>query len=205
MASRKSRRKVKLLLISGSLRASSTNTAVLRTAAAVAPAGVECRLYDELARVPAFNPDDDRAPLPPEVERLRRAVHHCDGVVFSTPEYAGALPGSLKNLLDWTIGDDDPRALYDKPVCWLNSSPRGASGAHGELRTVLGYAHARITEQACVSVPTTSAMIGVDGTIDDVTSRVALTGALTTLREAVSTTDLVSDDRRRHPSRQEPS
>jgi NAD(P)H-dependent FMN reductase len=125
--------------------------------------------------------------------------------VFSTPEYAGALPGSLKNLLDWTIGDDDPRALYDKPVCWLNSSPRGASGAHGELRTVLGYAHARIMEQACVSVPTTAAMIGVDGTIDDVTSRVALTGALTTLRDALSTTDLVSDDRPRHPSRQEAS
>jgi hypothetical protein len=60
-------------------------------------------------------------------------------------------------------------------------------------------------EQACVSVPTTAAMIGVDGTIDDVTSRVALTGALTTLRDALSTTDLVSDDRPRHPSRQEAS
>jgi NAD(P)H-dependent FMN reductase len=205
MTSRESRRKVKLLLISGSLRTSSTNTAVLRTAAAVAPAGVESRLYDELARIPAFNPDDDRAPLPPEIERLRRAIHYCDGVVFSTPEYAGALPGSLKNLLDWTIGDDDPRALYDKPVCWLNSSPRGASGAHGELRTVLGYAHARIIEEACVSVPTTAAMIGVDGIIHDETSRVALTGAITRLRETLSTNYAVSDDRHHLPSPQEPS
>ena len=35
--------------------------------------------------------------------RLRGTIHEADALLFSTPEYAGALPGSLKNLLDWTI------------------------------------------------------------------------------------------------------
>ena len=74
----------------------------------MAPEGVECHLYDRLADLPAFNPDDDRHPLDPEVQRLRAAIHQADAILFSTPEYAGALPGSLKNLLDWTIGDEEP-------------------------------------------------------------------------------------------------
>jgi NAD(P)H-dependent FMN reductase len=159
------------LLVSGSLRQHSTNTAVLRTAAQIAPEGVDCHLYDRLASLPAFNPDDDRQPLHPEVERLRDAVHRADAVIFSTPEYAGALPGSLKNLLDWTIGDAESGSIDNKPVAWLNASPRGADLAHRELRTVLGYAHAAIIDAACALVPVTATMIGPDGCIDDPTAR----------------------------------
>lgn len=60
-----------------------------------------------------------------------------DGVVFSVPEYAGALPGSFKNLLDRTIGDDQPGSIYEKPVAWINASPRGAVNAH-EQTTAAG-------------------------------------------------------------------
>jgi NAD(P)H-dependent FMN reductase len=164
----------RLLLISGSLRTASTNTAVLRTLAAVVPADIDCWIYDHLEDLPPFNPDADRPPLPPEVTRLREAVHRADAIIFSTPEYAGALPGAFKNLLDWTIGDDQPRSIYDKPVGWINASPREAAGAYGELRVVLGYAHARIAEAACIQVPITTAMIGPDGLIDDSASRAAL-------------------------------
>lgn len=51
----------RILLIPGSLRSGATTTAVLRTAHAVAPAGVETTLYDGLGRLPHFNPDDDPA------------------------------------------------------------------------------------------------------------------------------------------------
>jgi NAD(P)H-dependent FMN reductase len=115
--------------------------------------------------LPHFNPDEDRSPLDPAVERLRESIHQADGVLFSVPEYAGALPGTFKNLLDWTIGDSDARSIYEKPVGWLNASPRGAKGAHDELRTVLDYAHARVIDSACVHVPVTSQMIGVDGLV----------------------------------------
>ena len=87
--------------------------------------------------------------------------------MFSTPEYAGALPGSLKNLLDWTIGDDQSGSIYQKPVAWMNVSPRGAGGAHQELRTVLGYASSQIVETACLDLPLTDAMIDEAGLIAD--------------------------------------
>lgn len=110
---------VRILLVSGSTRVGSTNTAVLRTAPAVAPEGVASVLYDGLASLPAFNPDDDHEPLPPTVANLRAQLAASDAVLFCTPEYAGALPGSFKNLLDWTVGGGE---IYGKPVAWINVS-----------------------------------------------------------------------------------
>jgi NAD(P)H-dependent FMN reductase len=177
---------VRLLLVSGSLREASSNAAVLRTAVEVAPEGVDCVLYDGLAGLPAFNPDDDRQPLPPSVTALREAIHQAGAIVFSTPEYAGALPGSFKNLLDWTIGDDQPGSIYEKPAAWINASPRGAEGAHAELRTVLDYAHANIIEAACAHVPVTPAMIGADGLVQDGAPRMAVAAALGALAGAAT-------------------
>ena len=173
------------LLISGSLRQASASTALLRTARLFAPDGVTCTTYGGLGRLPAFNPDDDHPPLDPEVEALRDAIHQSDAIIFSTPEYAGALPGSLKNMLDWTIGDDQPGSIYEKPVAWLNVSPRGAEGAHRELRAVLGYAHARIVESACVHIPLTTAMVSSEGVIADAKALSALTDALESLAGAI--------------------
>jgi NAD(P)H-dependent FMN reductase len=175
-----------ILLVSGSLRSASTNTAVLHTAAGLAPAGTGCRIYDRLASLPWFNPDEDRYPLHREVQRLRNAIHDADAIVFSTPEYAGALPGSFKNLLDWTIGDEHAGSIADKPVGWINASPRGASGAHSELRTVLGYAHARIIDAACAHVPVMATMIGPAGLIEDESSRALLARVLAGIANAVS-------------------
>jgi NAD(P)H-dependent FMN reductase len=84
----------RILLISGSTRSASTNSALLRTAAEV---DQEARLYDGLSRLPHFNPDDDADPLAPEVAELRAAIDDADAVLFCTPEYAGTLPGSFKN------------------------------------------------------------------------------------------------------------
>src|SRR5438067_8496137 len=91
----------RILLISGSTRSGSTNAAALRTAAAVAPDGVTGVVYQGLADLPHFNPDDDHEPLHPRVAELRAQIARSDAVLFCTPEYAGALPGSFKNLLDW--------------------------------------------------------------------------------------------------------
>ena len=86
-----------VLLVSGSLRAESVNSAVLRTAAALAGDGIRTTLYEGLGTLPHFNPDDD-----PDGGPVRLA--DADAVLLCTPEYAGSLPGSLKNLLDWTVG-----------------------------------------------------------------------------------------------------
>lgn len=170
-----------ILLISGSLRRSSTNTAVLRTAHAGSPPEVHTVLYEGLGDLPHFNPDDDVEPLPPAVAALREAIRAADAVVFSTPEYAGALPGSFKNLLDWTVGDDQAGSIYRKPVAWINASPRGAANAHDELRTVLGYVGATVVDEACVHVDVTASMLGDDGLIGDTSTRDAVTSAVRAL------------------------
>jgi NAD(P)H-dependent FMN reductase len=128
-------------------------------------------LYDELGDLPHFNPDDDVVPVDPAVARLRGAIHTADAVLFSTPEYAGALPGSFKNLLDWTIGDDHVRSMYEKPVAWIVASLRGADHAYDSLRTVLGFAHSNIIEAACSHIPVTTATIDDDGLIADLDVR----------------------------------
>jgi NAD(P)H-dependent FMN reductase len=100
---------IQILLVSGSLRAASTNSALLRTAAAVAPPGVSATVYEGMDGLPHFNPDDDAEGIevPAAVAALRAQLEAADAVLFSPPEYAGALPGSFKNLLEWTVGGDD--------------------------------------------------------------------------------------------------
>lgn len=165
----------RLLFVSGSLRVRSTNTAALATLRQLLPRGATAGLYDGLAQLPAFNPDDDAEPLPAPVSGLRGQIRAADAVVFSTPEYAGALPGSFKNLLDWTIGDDRPGSIYEKPVAWVNTSTRGAVDAYASLRTVLGYAHATILEAACAHVPIAPGDVDARGLIPSPVVRAQLT------------------------------
>jgi chromate reductase len=146
----------------------------------VAPADIECHLYDGLDALPHFNPDDDYEPLPRAVVDLRAQIEAADGVLFCTPEYAGALPGSFKNLLDWTVGGGE---MYGKRVGWINASglPTGASDAHASLRKVLGYLATEIVEDACVHVPVARQAVGDDGLIADARLRLQIADVLRTL------------------------
>jgi chromate reductase len=153
-----------------------------------------------MADLPAFNPDLDGDPPPPTVVLLRQAIRAAGALLFSTPEYAGGLPGSFKNLLDWSVGDARPGSIYKKPVGWLNVAARGAPHAHESLRRVLGYVGADIVERACVEVPVTSAMVSVDGLIADDSVRLRLSHTLETLARASSRDARMAQTVRRGPS-----
>jgi chromate reductase, NAD(P)H dehydrogenase (quinone) len=156
---------VRVLLVSGSTRRGSTNTAALSAAATAAPGRVTTVLYDGLADLPAFNPDDDGDRLPEAVAGLRRQIADADAVIFCTPEYAGTLPGSFKNLLDWTVGGGE---IYGKPVAWINVAASGrGKGAEATLALVLGYVGAVIVDAACRRIQVDRAAIGSDGTVPD--------------------------------------
>jgi chromate reductase, NAD(P)H dehydrogenase (quinone) len=180
---------VRLLLISGSLRDGSTNTATLRTVQAVAPPELETVLYDGMGTLPHFNPDLDREgqPVHPAVAELRAELHRTEAVIICTPEYAGALPGALKNLLEWTVGD---ASTYRKPVAWINVSgpaaPTGGADAHDSLRKVLGYVHATIIESACLRLSLTRDAIAEDGQLRNPADRAQLAAMLTTLETEVA-------------------
>lgn len=137
---------IRVLLISGSTRDGSSNTLALQTLHELDHPCVTTELYNGLPSLPAFVPSLDI--VPPEVDSVLTRISRADAVVFSTPEYAGGLPGALKNLLDWTVGGGQ---LYRKPVAWLDvADPGRGMGARAQLQTVLGYVGARIVESACV-------------------------------------------------------
>jgi NAD(P)H-dependent FMN reductase len=156
---------VRVLLVSGSTRSGSTNTAALATAAAVAPGRVTTASYDGLARLPAFNPDHDGDSVPRAVAELREEIATADAVLFCTPEYAGSLPGSFKNLLDWTVGGGQ---LYGKPAAWINvAGPGRGQGAQDALAVVLRYVGAVVVEAACLRIPVDRASVSPDGKVSD--------------------------------------
>jgi NAD(P)H-dependent FMN reductase len=161
---------VRVLLISGSVRSGSTNTAVLRTVQEHAPEGVETVLFEGIAGLPHFNPDHDAEGLevPAPVQEMRKAVGAADAILICTPEYAGAMPAVLKNLLEWTIGD---AGTYEKPVAWLNVSgaaaPTGGADAHDSLRKVLRYAGADIVDDACARIPLSRKQLDDAGVVED--------------------------------------
>jgi NAD(P)H-dependent FMN reductase len=169
-----------ILLISGSLRAGSSNSALLRTAATLMPEGFRAVTYAGMADLPHFNPDDDRDPLPAAVVDLRRAIEDAAALLICTPEYAGALPGSFKNLLDWTVGGVE---IGGKPTAWINvaASATKAANAHASLRLVLNYTDAKIVEDACVHLPVTSAMVDGEGLIADAAVRTGIARSLVAL------------------------
>jgi chromate reductase len=169
----------KILLVPGSLRLGSSNVAALCTAAALLPQGVSASLYEGLGELPHFNPDLEQQALPAPVRALRQRLLAADAVLFSTPEYAGALPGSFKNLLDWSVGE----GLHKKPVGWLNPSPyeHGAERTYDMLRVVLGYVNADLVEAACVCAPVRRDKVGPDGLVTDSQTRQLIAAAVVAL------------------------
>jgi chromate reductase, NAD(P)H dehydrogenase (quinone) len=139
---------VKLLAISGSLRAVSSNTALLRAASLLAPDEVEITLYTGLGDLPHFNPDLE-ASEPPAVTDLRTQIRMADGLLISSPEYAHGVPGVLKNALDWLVGGEE---LVGKPVALLNASPR-ATHAQESLAETVKTMSARLVPEASIAVP----------------------------------------------------
>jgi NAD(P)H-dependent FMN reductase len=181
----------RILLVSGNLREDSPHTAALRTAVRYAPAGITATRYDGLRFLPAFLPAD---PAPPQaVNHLRHQVGAADGLLFCTPEYAGSLPGSLKNLLDWLV---DGGELHGKPAAWLSvAAPGQDESARATLETVLSHGGARMLRSACIRIPLSPTAVDAGGTITDPTLHTALVDVLQSLARS----------RTPSPPRQQPS
>ena len=143
---------IRLLAVSGSLRAGGSNNAVLDAAARLAPAGVEVVRYAGLRALPAFDPDLDTIggdALPPEAADLRALVGRADALLISTPEYAHGIPGALKNALDWLVGSTE---FPGKSVALLNTSAWSVH-APAQLLEILRTMNARVVDAACITVP----------------------------------------------------
>jgi len=116
-----------VLGLSGSLRAGSFNTALLRAAVGVMPAGSTLELAT-LHGIPLYDGDAEaRDGVPPAVQTLKDRIAACDGLLLATPEYNNGVPGVLKNGIDWLSRPpaDIARVFGNRPVAVIGASPGG--------------------------------------------------------------------------------
>ena len=141
---------MKVLAISGSLRAESFNTALARAAIELAPAGVVVDLYESLALLPPYDQDLDEgeSETPAAARDLRERIEEADALFIVTPEYNGSIPGVLKNAIDWASARHRGSSFKNKTVAIAGATTGqyGAIWAQQDLRKVLGICGARVID-----------------------------------------------------------
>ena len=126
----------RIFAISGSLRAQSTNSKIIQYLADLSGELFRLNIYQDLSRLPAFNPDLDAegSEPPAEVSDFRKKIRESDGVLICTPEYVFGVPGALKNAIDWASRKSEDYAQIEvfkgKCAAIMTASP----GAFGGLR-----------------------------------------------------------------------
>jgi chromate reductase len=172
-----------VLGISGSLRRGSYNTAMLRAAAARAPAGVSLSVRD-LGGIPLYDEDLRSAETPVAVTDLAEAIRAADAVLIATPEYNYSIPGVLKNGLDWISRLQD-QPFDRKPVALLGASMGrlGTARAQYHLRQVFVFLNAHLLNKPEVMIPAAHELVDDAGALVDEATGKRLTGLLEALAD----------------------
>jgi NAD(P)H-dependent FMN reductase len=111
-----------IIAVSGSLRRHSFNTALINAAADQFPDQITCA---SIEGIPLYNADVEKADgVPKLVSELKDQIAGADGLLISAPEYNNAIPGVLKNAIDWLSrpADDISRVFHDRPVAVMGAS-----------------------------------------------------------------------------------
>ena len=171
---------MKILALSGSLRANSINSALLRAAAKLAPMGLTVTVYHGLGDLPLFNPDIEDRSIE-SVTNFHAQVANAGALLIASPEYAHGVTGTLKNALDWLVSF---APFTYKPVGIFNASPR-AQHADAALREILKTMSAMVVEEASMTIPLLGANLDEDGMVSTPSVAAPIRGALVALSEAV--------------------
>lgn len=115
-----------ILALSGALRRASYNTALLRAASSLVPQGVTMAVHT-LHGIPLYDGDVEAEGIPEAVTTLREAIRAADALLIGTPEYNNAIPGVLKNGLDWLSrpSGEGTRLFGGKPTALMGATPGG--------------------------------------------------------------------------------
>jgi NAD(P)H-dependent FMN reductase len=171
---------MRILCISGSLRAESSNARLLRAAARRVPPDVALQTFEGLGDLPHFNPDLDGDAPPEPVRAFRALLGSVDGLLISSPEYAHGVPGTLKNALDWVVSSGE---LVGLPVLLVTASPGGGALAHAALVETLVVMTADVLGES-FATPLARAHVRPDGALTEPGLEAQLRAALEALVEA---------------------
>lgn len=123
-----------ILGISGSTRKRSFNSALLRAAVELAPAGVTIEIAS-IADIPLYNGDVEEAGIPAPVTELKERIAKSDGLLLVSPEYNHSVPGVLKNAIDWLSRPpaDIQRVFGNRPVAMAGATEGPGGTALGQV------------------------------------------------------------------------
>ena len=159
---------MKILALSGSLRANSYNTSIVKHLQTL---NKHVEIYNGLGKLPLFNPDLDIHTLeednsPKSVVEFRAKVRDADVFIISTPEYAHQIPGVLKNALDWLVSSD---AIVAKSTVVISASTSAMGGdkAHAQLVALLKVISQNVLEDASLIVARVNKKIDDAGNVVD--------------------------------------
>ncbi|GAA0299707.1 NADPH-dependent FMN reductase [Rhodovulum strictum] len=175
----------RLLGISGSLRAGSYNTMLLREAARLFdPAGFE--MAD--LRLPLYDGDLEAAEgIPAPVQRLADQIAAADAVVISGPEYNKSISGVLKNALDW-ISRTRGHPWADKPVAIVSAAAGIAGGPRAQfaLRHCLVAFRPRLLAGPEVMVGNAAQQFDAEGRLTNETGQKLLAELMAALKAEIA-------------------
>ena len=153
----------KIIAISGSTRANSTNLQLIKAIADIAANKLEVEIFQGLTKIPHYNPDLDNDYPPLEVIAFRAKLKASDGILICTPEYAMGVPGTLKNAIDWTVSSME---FSNKPVALITASSVGQKG-HQALIETLKVIEAAMTTETQLLISFAKTKISSNNTITD--------------------------------------
>ncbi len=135
-----------ILIIYGSLREKSLNKVLAHNASSILPEGMTAEVLG-IEGFPLYSDTIENAGFPEIAARYKESIRAADGIIIVTPEYNRSMPGSLKNMLDWTSRGEVP--WKGKPVGVIGASDglRGASFAQYDLKRILAYFGAHVMGQ----------------------------------------------------------
>lgn len=177
---------MRILALSGSLRAQSLNTLLLYEAARLAPPGMDIARWDGLDDLPHYSPERDIEPPPTAVAELRARVRKADGLLLCTPEYIHAMPSVLKNLLEWVVSSG---VCVGKPTAAWSASPAPEGGARAQdsLVHTLDVMSARVVPEASLCLTLAHSGLDAAGHVRDPALIARLRSALAALAAAGET------------------
>jgi NAD(P)H-dependent FMN reductase len=173
----------KVLAFCGSLSKKSVNLHIIKIVQRLISKNCDLVIYEDISSLPYFNPDLDMTDPPLIVKNLRLQIEEADVIMISTPEYVFSLPGSLKNLLEWTVSTT---VFSNKPVGIITASGSGEK-AHEAIRLIMQTLGAQLMDPCLLLISGAKGKISKDGLVTDKSTEIALTNFADALLNTVIT------------------
>ncbi|MBL0295074.1 MAG: NAD(P)H-dependent oxidoreductase [Saprospiraceae bacterium] len=156
-------KKKNILAIIGSASTNSTNLKLVETIARLTKNEFNVTIYNELKKLPHFDPELSTDNPPKEILEFRQSIEEADGIIISTPEYVFSIPSGLKNAIEWCISTI---IFSDKPTGLITASASGEKG-HEELQLIMKTAMAKFTNETTLLIQGVKGKFNTQGNISD--------------------------------------